>query len=195
MIKYNKEITKEEINELKQVNFKGKIHLIVDKTTYQEALKSITKADALGFDTETRPAFKKGEHHDVAILQLATETEAFVFRLTKYPLQKEIIEILSNPQVLKAGGAIERDVKELQELYHFKPAGFVEIQDLAKEKGIKKLGLRSLTAILLGKRLAKGSRLTNWEKDHLNEVQINYAATDAWIGLKIYKELTIQKLD
>ncbi len=187
----NNDITKEEINNLDQIKFEGKVHLIIDDKSYKKAITSLRKSKTLGFDTETRPSFKKGEHHDVAILQLANEENAYIFRLNMYKLPSEVIDILSNEKVTKVGGAIERDIKELQDLYHFEPRGFIELQKLARKKCIKKVGLRNLTAILLNRRLSKGSRLTNWEKENLNDIQINYAATDAWIGLKLYNKLTL----
>lgn len=183
-------ITKEEINALPLVSFPGKIKLITNREQCREAINELSKASVLGFDTECRPSFKKGEYYHVSLLQLSTEDTAYLFRLNKLTLLPEIVELLANPEIKKVGVAIGHDIQELQVLSPFEPGGFVELGELAKELKIIKLGLRSLTGILLGKRLSKKAQVSNWAAARLSDVQIEYAATDAWISLGIYSSLS-----
>lgn len=182
-------ISSEEINLLPHIKFTGKITLITTEEDSLQAIEKLKKERILGFDTESRPAFKKRESYPISLLQLSTDEEAFLFRLNKIPLGQEIISVLENESIIKTGVAIRDDIKGLKSLSHHQGQGFIEIADMARDLGIKKLGLRSLTAILLNKKLSKKNKLTNWEKDKLSADQLNYAATDAWLSLKVYREL------
>ena len=191
MGKFISSITKEEINSLPLIDFSGQISIIDSKDSYAKAIKELTGETILGFDTESRPSFKKGEHHPISLLQLSTDQHAFLFRLNKFPLQKEILAILADPKVVKAGVAIHDDLKGLQSLKNFTPGGFEEIVTLAKKHKIENFGLRAIAAIVLGGRISKKAQLSNWAKHRLEHYQLVYAATDAWIGYKLYKELSI----
>ena len=181
-----KSITKEEINELPMARFAGPIQLITTKEGCLKAVDALAKAPVLGFDTETRPSFKKGEFHHVCLLQLSTNDEAFLFRLNHCGLGPELMDLLADSTIEKAGVAIRDDLKALRKLNEFTPGGFTEIADLAKAMGIKQLGLRSLAAMMLDLRVSKKFKVTNWEQKRLNEDQLRYAATDAWIGYQLF---------
>lgn len=180
-------ISKEEINALSLLVFPGEIAVICDKEHCDQVVKSLMEEEYLGFDTECRPSFKKGESHDTALLQLATEDRAYLFRLNLFSPTDSLLELLSAEHIKKVGVAVADDIKGLQRLRSFSPRGFVEIGELAKRHQIKQLGLRSLAAIMLGKRVSKSAQLSNWEARGLSEGQLCYAATDAWAGLKLYK--------
>lgn len=182
-------VTKEEINDLPQYTYDGKISLIHKKEQLDKAIIDLKKEKVLGFDTETRAAFKKGESYDVSLLQLATTSKAYLFRLNKVTLTSGLADILADPNIIKAGVAIRDDIIGLQKLTPFKDQGFVELADVAKSKGIDKFGLRALTAICLNKRLSKKENTSNWEKEKLTDSQIHYAACDAIVGFEIYHKL------
>jgi len=172
------------------LSFKGKIHLICKDDEVLACEKALSSVKVLGFDTETRPSFVKGQTHKVALLQLSTEREAFLFRLhglSRFSLLKDLFE---DPQVVKVGAAIRDDIKALQKLFPFEAKGFTELQLLAKEKGLTQFGLKGMTEELLGATIHKGPKMTNWEAQTLTDRQLNYAATDAWIGLKLFEKLT-----
>lgn len=188
-------ISKEEINTLPLISFSGSIKLITSLEDHDCAIKTLQKEKTLGFDTETRPAYKKGERHDISLLQLSTSEQAFLFRLNHIPLTEKLQSLLSNQSIVKAGVAIRDDIKGLRRLNDFQPDGFVELADLAKELKLKNFGLRSLTALLLDKRVSKQNKLTNWEKTVLTPEQQRYAATDAWLSLKLYQRMTELKED
>ena len=175
------------------INFKGKIHLITRDEQLEQLADELNSARALGFDTETRPSFKKGEFYNTALIQLATENTAYVIRLhglTKFEIIKNIFE---NPQILKVGVAIRDDIKQLQKTFKFAPAHFVELQDLAKVKGLKNFGLKGMTEEVLQAKLSKAAKTTNWEAQVLTDRQILYAATDAWIGLELFKKINLMQ--
>lgn len=172
-----------------RIQFQGKIHLITNDRELAMAASALTSATMLGFDTETRASFKKGEVYQVALLQLATDEDAFLIRLhgiTNFEVLKSVLE---SESILKVGAAIRDDLKALRKLFNFEPKNFVELQTLAKEKGLQNLGLRGMTEEVLQCSLSKKAKISNWEQTPLTKDQIIYAATDAWIGLKLYLEI------
>lgn len=186
---YKESIDKEELAELPLIQFEGKINLVESKEDYLASIKYLSQQSLLGFDTETKPAFKKGEYNEVALLQLATQDIAFLFRLNKIGLPNGLKRILENPEIQKIGVAIRDDIKGLQKLNNFNPGGFVELQEHVKDFGIQNFSLKKLSAIVLGFRISKSQRITNWEALELTEAQQIYAATDAWISHRIYESL------
>ncbi len=185
---YKEEITKEEVDELPLQSFEGDVIIVDNREKLNYAVSYLRDSGVIGFDTETRPSFKKGHVNRVALLQLSTDDKAFLFRLNHFELPVEVTGLFSDPGIIKAGVAIRDDIKLLQHKRKFKPEGFVELQDVAKQKGINCFSLKKLSAIVLGVKISKAQQLSNWEADELNEAQIRYAATDAWISYKIYKQ-------
>ncbi len=186
---FRESITKEELAELPLVQFEGTISVVEDKYQVKEIADYLAKQKVIGFDTETRPSFKKGNVNKVALLQLSTNERAFLFRLNKIGLPNDLTRILQSKEIVKAGVAIRDDIKVLQNLNYFSPNGFIELQDQVQEFGIQNFSLKKLTGIVLGCRISKAQQLSNWEADLLTEAQQIYAATDAWAALKIYQNL------
>ncbi len=187
---FKESITKEELTDMPLKWFEGEIVLIDSKKKLQLAIDELSGQPIIGFDTETKPSFKKGVINKVALLQLSTKNMAFLFRINRIGLPKEIAAILADENVIKPGVAIHDDIKGLQVIKKFKPRGFVELQDQAKEMGIQNFSLKKLTAIACGFRISKGQQLTNWEADVLTEAQQRYAATDAWAALEIFENFS-----
>ena len=190
-----KTISNDELAEFPLSSFEGVIHVIQQPEDLDNALKYLNNQSIIGFDTETRPAFKKGQVFPVSLLQLATSDQAFLFRINKIGLPAGLIKILASPKILKIGAAIRDDIKILQRVVPFKPAGFIELQDLVKDYGIENFSLKKLSAIVLGFRISKSQRLTNWDADELTEQQLIYGATDAWVACDIYKQLLITPIE
>ena len=185
---FRENISKEALADLPLSMFGGDIIVVDD---YQKMLKAIDYLSAfsvIGFDTETKPSFKRGQINTVALLQLSTADRAFLFRLQKIGLPPKIRSLLSDDSIQKVGVAIRDDIKALQRLEYFRPHGFVELQDEVKGFGIQDFSLKKIAGIVLGVRISKSQRLTNWEAE-LTLAQQTYAATDAWIAYEIYQSL------
>ena len=182
-------ITKDEVNELPLDGYKGKYTVITSTDQLEEAFAKINKQKFVGFDTETKPTFKKGQYHAVALIQIGIPNEVFLIRINQIGLDDQIISFFENEKVQKIGVALTDDIKDLQKLKNFNPAGFVDLSKEVKQVGIESNGLRKLTAIMLGFRISKNAQVSNWEAPELTEKQLRYAATDAWVCLEMYEKL------
>jgi len=183
-------ISNEEINALPLGAFEGKVIVVSEEKKVAHAFDEIKEHDVVGFDTETKPVFVRGQQNKVALMQVALPEKVFLIRLKQTGIPPHLVEFLESDQILKAGVALRDDIKALQKLKHYTPAGFIELANLGKAAGLEVESVKKLTALLLGFRISKSSQTSNWEADVLHEKQISYAATDAWVCLQIYKKLT-----
>lgn len=181
-----RKISKAEINALPLIQWEGETRLLNTIGEMEDAVAELSNCSHLGFDTETRPTFKKGQYYPPALIQLATEDCVYLFRISKVETLDPVLPILESADILKTGVAIKDDVKELRAMQDFEPAGFVEIADMTVKLGYENRGLRALAGLLLGGRISKGAQVSNWAREELDNKQIRYAATDAWISREIY---------
>lgn len=184
-------ITPKEIEVLPKAEFRGEI-TVVDKVgpRYYAAIKRLRKEGIIGFDTETKPQFEASPVHNmVALLQLSTATHAYLFRLTEIGMPDSLKALMSDPDVIKVGAACRDDVHGLREYGPFQDAGFVDLQQIVGNYGIKDLSVKKMAAIILGVRISKAQQLSNWEAFHYSDAQKIYAATDAWICREMYLKL------
>lgn len=179
--------TGEEQPLLERIVFEGEIIVVDSLDKLENGLAALSGEAVLGFDTESKPAFQKGEAYPPCLVQLSTDTKAVLFRIGEIGLPKELVAILEDAAITKVGCSVITDVMELIEGHSFSPRGFIEINDIEKDLGI--CGLKSLSVFLFNKRIAKAQARSNWEADTLSEAQINYAAIDAWMGRRIFLEL------
>lgn len=183
-----KKISKAEINELPMIAWEGPIEVLNTLEEMEQAVEQLRHETHLGFDTETRPTFKKGEYYPPALIQLGTADCVFLFRISKVKTLDPLLPILESTTILKTGVAIKDDVKELRAMQAFEPGGFVEIADLTVKLGYENRGLRPLAGLMLGGRISKAAQVSNWARAELDEKQIRYAATDAWISRELYRK-------
>jgi len=182
-------ISKQEISTLPQEVFKGRIIVIQTEAEAEKATAYLKKFDAIGFDTETRPAFHKGVTHQIALMQLSTLDTCFLFRLNLIGLPDCLADILINSSIKKIGLSLRDDFTAIRKRKPLSPSNFIDLQTFVKDYGIDDNGLQRIYGILFGKRISKGQRLSNWETGILSDAQKMYAAIDAWACLKIYNKL------
>jgi ribonuclease D len=176
----------EEINAMPLCRYGGTVRLVRSLDDWKGVLPGILAERVLGFDTETRPTFKKGKANDPALMQIATEHFVCLIQLSGFPFGTHIAAILANPDQIKAGVGIRDDMRELAHLHAFEPAGLVDLGVAARAHKISTQGLRALAANLVNRRISKGSQCSNWSLPELSKNQILYAATDAWISRLIF---------
>jgi len=186
-----KSITKEEIAAFDTEVFKGHIFVIDTPAKAERAIRYLSRFDKLGFDTESRPTFKKGNLNAAALIQLATKKQCYLFRLNRIGFSPSLVQLLSNENIQKIGLSLRDDFNAMSKLLNFTPQGFVDIQKMAPEHDIADISLQKIYAILFQKKISKNQRLTNWEAEKLSEAQKKYAALDAWACLKIYEKLCL----
>lgn len=182
-------ISHEEINALPLGAFEGKVVVVSEEKNVARAFAEIDEHGLVGFDTETKPVFVRGHQNKVSLMQIATPNTVFLIRLKTTGMHSAIIRFLENEKILKAGVALRDDIKALQKLKHFEPTGFIELANMSKDAGLQVESVKKLAAVLLGFRISKSAQTSNWEADVLNEKQISYAATDAWVCLEVYHKL------
>ncbi|MDQ1352971.1 MAG: hypothetical protein QG657_3277 [Acidobacteriota bacterium] len=183
------------INSLPAVQFEGNV-VVVDSPEQEETVvKELYNHPYVGFDTESKPAFKKGISYPISLLQLATHDTAYLFQLKKTGFSDALAAFLANENYKKIGIGVNTDIEKLQELKRFIPRGFIDLSKIAKDKGIIQVGARALTARYLGRRLVKTAQKTNWAQSQLSRKQQVYAAADAWVCLQVYPHLVADATD
>ncbi|QGY38775.1 3'-5' exonuclease domain-containing protein 2 [Pseudodesulfovibrio cashew] len=187
---YLRAFSKDDINEMPLRRYEGPIQVVRTEKQRAQALKEMAGERLLGFDTETRPVFKKGKKPGPpALVQLATAEKAYVFQIRILPMCNGLCDLLADPSVVKTGVAVRDDILGLRRLADFNPAGFVDLSDITSGAKMQTHGLRNMAANLLGFRISKSAQCSNWAKDKLTMQQINYAATDAWVSRELYLAL------
>ena len=186
---YRRKLRSEEINALPMVRYDGEVRLVRSEGELGEALDLLAREELLGFDTETRPSFRKGRINLPSLIQLAASDRIFLIQLAFVPFGERLASLLSSERILKVGVGIWDDMRELGKLYPFEGAGAVDLGDLARSLKLPTQGLRNMAANLMGWRISKGPRCSNWSLSDLSPRQIAYAATDAWIGRELYLKM------
>lgn len=193
MTQYTHSITKEEISLLDIEEFPGRIIVIDTPKDADKAVEYLSHFEAVGFDTETRPSFKKGTRYKISLMQISTDEACFLFRLNRIDIPQSLEDFLVNEKILKIGLSLRDDFGAIRKRTDIKPANFLDLQNYVGQFGIEDASLQKIYAILFDKKISKGQRLSNWEADVLTEQQKKYAALDAWACLKIYNQLNQDK--
>lgn len=186
---YTLSIDKSTVSQLPVSAFGGEIITIQTVEQAEEAISDLEQYSMVGFDTETKPSFKKGKPNKVALLQLSTDERCYLFRLNIIGVPDSIVRFLENEKILKIGLSVRDDFHVMHRTSTVEPKSFIELQDFVKKYNIADISLQKIFAIIFGRKISKSQRLTNWEADELSNGQKVYAATDAWACLRIYKHL------
>lgn len=190
---FRTKISKEEVNELPLAEFEADIVVVDTEEKVVEAMAYLNKCKEVGIDTETKPVFKRGQTHKVALLQVGDLKCCFLFRLNMIAFPEELARFLADKSICKIGLALKDDFVGLNRHFHFKPENVIELQSLVKQYGILELGLQKIYAVVFGLKISKSQRMSNWESEELNHQQQRYAAIDAWAPLQIYYQLKKEK--
>lgn len=180
---------KSRIASLPCVHFDGRIEVVVSASEAARAVRFLLQQDILGVDTETRPTFRRGDYHHVALLQVSTRDICFLFRLNHTGITPDILRLLEDTTVPKIGLSLSDDMNSLHKLSDFTPGSFIDLQNHMMELGVKDLSLQKLYANFFSQKISKRQQLSNWERDVLDERQKQYAAIDAWACIQLYEEL------
>lgn len=175
--------------------YTGKIVLVDKPEKVEEAIEALKKAPIIGFDTETRPSFRKGLTYKVALIQLSTDNCCYLFRTNEIGYPDDLKELLEDPNKLKVGLSLHDDFHNLRKVMEIEPAGFIDLQNFVKNYKIADNSLSKLYGILFKERISKAQRLSNWEAPELTQAQQIYAAMDAYACVRIYKYLKGGKFD
>ena len=179
-------ISREEINELPIRRYEGDVHLVASAEDLGRAMADIRTERVLGFDTETRPAFRKGEHHLPCLVQAATARAVYLFPLQRMDFSAAVAEFLSAPEIVKIGVSLAHDLRELKLVFPLEEASMLDAGTTAQRCGLEQSGVRNLAALFLGFRIPKGNRTSNWAARRLSPAQLTYAATDAWVCRELF---------
>ena len=184
-------ITPAELEKLDFASFPGKIIVIESVgAEFNRAIAYLRSQKVIVFATETRPTFTPAQpRYNVSLLQLSGPDRAYLFRLNKMGMHRRLCNLLASEKIVKVGAAIHDDIRGLQKLHGFNPGGFVDLQKIGWEWGIRDKAVKKMSAIILGFRISKTQQLSNWEADVLSESQCKYAATDAWVCRQMYLKL------
>jgi len=188
---FSPNISHEELDLLPPAAFDGEI-AVIDKPgeEYDKAVAYLSSQRTIGFDTETKPTFQaNSKRNGVALLQLSGKDKAYIFRLIRLGLTEDLCDILSSKKIIKVGAAVHDDIRGLQRYMKFTAKGFVDLQTIGTNWGIKDKSVRKMAAIILGIRISKSQQLSNWEAEELSHAQVMYAATDAWVCQRMYLKL------
>jgi ribonuclease D len=186
---YQSEISKEEVAALELIQYEGPICVIDSMEAFVQEIERIELEPVLGFDTETRPSFKKGKVYPTSLIQISSLEQAWILRVNRIGYPKRLMELLSGEIPLKIGLGLQDDLKKLRADFQFEPHGFLDLQSYVAAFRIDEKGLKKISGIVLNRRISKSQQVSNWDADILSEAQLRYAATDAWICLMIYNSL------
>jgi len=186
---FRSEMSKEEVAYLELIQYEGPINVIDSLEAFEQQIDQIAANSILGFDTETRPSFKKGQVYPTSLIQLSTLNRSWLLRVRRIGYPNKLLEILSSEDIIKVGLGLNDDLRRLRSDFQFEPAGFLDLQQYVRAFRIEEKGLKKLSGIVLGRRISKSQQVSNWDADLLTNAQLKYAATDAWICLEIYNTL------
>ena len=179
-------ISREDVNALPIRRWDGETRVISSAHDAAGALARIREETVVGFDTETRPAFRAGESYLPSLAQVATAHAVYLFQVGHREVAAAVAEVVASEHIVKAGVGMADDLKSLKKVIEFSEKSIVDLGAAAKRNGHKQSGVRNLVALFLGFRIPKGAKTTNWARTRLSEQQIAYAATDAWACRELY---------
>ncbi|HEY6966758.1 MAG TPA: 3'-5' exonuclease [Burkholderiales bacterium] len=179
-------VSREEVNALPVARWEGEIVMVETARDFERAWEDLAAEASVGWDTETKPAFRVGESYPPSLVQAATARAVYIFPLARMDFSKVVGGLFAEPSIVKAGISVADDLKKLKQVFHFEESSVLDLGHVVKRHGMKQTGLRNLAGVFLGVRITKGAKTTNWAAPRLTSQQISYAATDAWACRELY---------
>jgi len=175
-----------EIAQLPRLTFGGRV-AVVNVPEDEQRIEALFDGETLlGFDSESRPTSAISPNNRIAIIQLATERCACLWRVGELksvpPLLRRLLE---DGQVHKVAQGATHELKSLQEEWGVSPQSFIDLHHIALSLRTTPRSLQGLVALFMKKRLGKEQRLSDWEQVPLTQEQIEYAAVDAWAARQV----------
>jgi ribonuclease D len=183
-------ISREDLANLPIRRYEGRVRVVATEEELQEARSDLRQEAVVGLDTETRPAFKKGESHLPCLVQAATARAVYLFQLRRTEAFPVLADLLGDQRIVKAGISLKDDLRALKQVFDFSEQNMLDLGLVARSNGFGQTGVRNLAGILLGTRVPKGTKTSNWAARELSSAQITYAATDAWVCRELYLRFT-----
>lgn len=183
---YLRQVTRDEVNALPVGRYEGEVVMVETRRDFDRAWEDLAQESSVGWDTETRPAFRVGESYPPSLVQAATARAVYLFPLAKMDFSKVVGGLFAEPTIVKAGISVADDLKKLKEVFPFEESSVLDLGHVVRRHGLKQTGLRNLAGVFLGFRVTKGAKTTNWAAPRLSAQQIAYAATDAWACRELY---------
>lgn len=186
---------KSEIAELEPFDGLGldAIHVVAGAHQAETALGELMGAGLVGFDTESKPTFHKGQVSEGPhVLQFATVDKAYIFQSHCAGSHAAIVELLKSTELTKIGFGLGGDLHQISQRFGIRPGSIVDLDRSFKKLGYRNaVGAKSAVALLFNRRFMKSKSVTtsNWAMKELNERQLLYAANDAYAALKVYHAL------
>jgi ribonuclease D len=193
-VEFLRAISPEAINALAIRRYEGEVRLVTTPADLERAAADFAVERVVGFDTETRPAFRAGERYPPALVQVACARAVYLFQLARLDCSAVLAALLGQAATVKAGVGLGDDLRQLRELFAFTPAAIVDLGALARRHGVERSSVRALAALFLGIRIPKGTKTSNWAARRLSPAQIAYAATDAWACRELYLRFEAMRL-
>jgi ribonuclease D len=182
----NRSISRDEVVALPIQRYEGEVVVVASPAELERAREDFAQEPLVGIDTETRPAFRKGESYPPSLVQVATGKAVYLFQIQQVDCSSVLKDLLNSESVVKAGVSLAYDLRHLKQVFPFEEKAVVDVGWAAKRHGLEQTGVRNLAALLLGLRIPKGAKTTNWSSRTLSPQQITYAATDAWVCRQLY---------
>ena len=189
----NRTISRDEVVALPIRRYEGETVVVATPDELARAREDFAQETVVGLDTETRPAFRKGESYTPSLVQVATAKAVYLFQIQQQDFSSILKRLLESEVMVKAGASIAYDLRQLKQVFAFEEQAVVDVGWAAKRHGMEQSGVRNLAALFLGFRIPKGAKTTNWSAKQLSPQQIAYAATDAWACRELY--LRFRELD
>src|SRR5574341_2228907 len=178
-------ITREEVNALPIRRYEGAVRVV---SSVHEPMTDILQEAIVGFDTETRPAFRPSESYPPSLAQVATARAVYLFQVSHREIAQAVAQMLEQAHIVKVGVGLADDLKALRKVIEFAEKSIVDLGTVASRAGYRQTGVRNLAAMFLGFRIPKGTKTSNWSRARLTPQQVTYAATDAWACRELYLE-------